>query len=483
MANKNIEVDSNNYTTIRDNTITKEGVFEYSGRNLGISGLDANRLYPVYRPKEEIEKMVKAWNENGDKPIPIIEGHVILNKEEMNGSVPYERKPAQGVLFALKSQLGKVLGDITLYSKKIIDTIKGGKDELSLGYACDYVPEHGVFNGKIYDFVQKNLYPNHLAIVKKGKMGEEASIALDSSEMKFACDSLELNLGNDNDDTKKGEDDMNNNSDQIAEDEFIDVALLKQRYPNDVKWIDENKYQRIDKGEKRVVTPTESSKTNFVTSNNKEQKDKNMDEDKGKSGGGEQSANDADIDKREAIREIMAIAAKPESEFKGGAEEKERTIAGLAEKIAYNKSSAGTANDGCGGGEGGEGKQAKDSDPQPESKEDDKKKEDEGEGEGKKGFAGDEAEIRKSVLRTIRDQENFGKRIFPYCGAFAYDEMDSVEEMATEACKKLGLNDYGNSLATIEGYLAAAKKNSTFAMDSIAHKKESVADRVKSAIQ
>ena len=393
MAKKNIEVDSNNYTTIRDNTITKEGVFEYSGRSLGLAGLDANRLYPVYRPKEEIEKMVKAWNENGDKPIPIIEGHVVLNKEGMNGSVSYDKKPAQGVLFALKSQLGKVLGDITLYSKKIIDTIRGGKNELSLGYACEYIPEHGVFNGKIYDFLQKNLYPNHLAIVQKGKMGEEASIALDSSEMKFACDSIELNNNN-----KEGQDNMEGNPDQTAEDEFIDVALLKQRYPNDVKWIDENKYQRRDKGDKRVVAPTKSSKTNFVTSNNKdnEQKDKNMDEDKGKSGGGEQSAKDADVDKREAIREIMAIAAKPESEFKGGAEEKERTIAGLAEKIAYNKSSEGTANDGCGGGEG---TQAKDAEPSGESeKEDDKKKE--GEGEGKKGFAGDEAEIRKSVLRT-----------------------------------------------------------------------------------
>lgn len=478
MAKKNIEVDSNDYTTIRDNVITKEGVFEYSGRSLGIAGLDANRLYPVYRPKEEIEKMVKAWNEKGDKPIPIIEGHATLNKEGMNGGVSYDEKPAQGVLFALKSQLGKVLGDITLYSKKIIDTIKGGKDELSLGYACEYFPEHGVFNGKIYDFVQKNLYPNHLAIVKKGKMGEEASIALDSSEMRFACDSIELNNNN-----KEGQDNMEGNLDQTAEDEFIDVALLKQRYPNDVKWIDENKYQRRDKGEKRVVTPTESSKTNFVTSNNKEQKDKNMDEDKGKSGGGEQSANDADVDKREAIREIMAIAAKPESEFKGGAEEKERTIAGLAEKIAYNKSSEGTANDGCGGGEGGEGKQAKDADPKSEPKEDDKKKEGEGEGEGKKGFAGDEAEIRKSVLKTIREQENFGKKIFPYCGAFAYDEMDSVDQMASEACKKLGLKDYGNPMATIEGYLAAAKKSATFAMDSVEKRRMSVEERVKSAIQ
>ena len=276
---------------------------------------------------------------------------------------------------------------------------------------------------------------------------------------------------------------MEGNPDQTAEDEFIDVALLKQRYPNDVKWIDENKYKRRDKDEPKSVSVSNSSKTNFVASNNKdnEQKDKNMDEDKGKSGGGEQSANDADVDKREVIREIMAIAAKPENEFKGGAEEKEKTIAGLAEKIAYNKSSEGAANDGCGGGEGTQAKDAESSgEPQ---KEDDKKKEGEGEGEGKKGFAGDEAEIRKSVLRTIREQENFGKKIFPYCGTFAYDEMDSVEDMAAEACKKLGLKDYGNPLATIEGYLAAAKKSATFSMDSVEKRRMSVNDRVKSAIQ
>lgn len=476
MAKKNIEVDSNNYTTIRDNTITKEGVFMYSGKSLGIDGLDPNKLYPVYRPQEELDKMVKRWTEKGDKPIPVIEGHTVLNKEDITGSVSYDEKPAKGVLFALKSLAGKVAGDITLYSKQLINTIRGGKDELSLGYACDYEPKKGVFKGKIYDYVQKDLYPNHLAVVQMGRMGHDVNIALDSNEMRFACDSIELGK----EEISEGKDNMENTQ---TEDEFIDVALLKQRYPNDVKWIDENKYQRRDKGDKRVVTPTDSSKTNFVTSNNKdnEQKDKNMDEDKGKSGGGEQSANDADVDKREAIRKIMAIAAKPESEFKGGAEEKERTIADLAEKIAYNKSSEGTANDGCGGGEG---TQAKDAEPSGEpQKEDDKKKEDEGEGEGKKGFAGDEAEIRKSVLRTIREQENFGKKIFPYCGTFAYDEMDSVEDMAAEACKKLGLKDYGNPLATIEGYLAAAKKSATFSMDSVEKRRMSVNDRVKSAIQ
>ena len=61
--------------------------------------------------------------------------------------------------------------------------------------------------------------------------------------------------------------------------------------------------------------------------------------------------------------------------------------------------------------------------------------------------------------------------------------MDSVEDMAAEACKKLGLKDYGNPLATIEGYLAAAKKSGTFSMDSVEKRRMSVNDRVKSAIQ
>lgn len=43
-------------------------------------------------------------------------------------------------------------------------------------------------------------------------------------------------------------------------------------------------------------------------------------------------------DKREIIREIMAVAGKADSDFEGGEDEKVRTIAELAEKLAYNPS-------------------------------------------------------------------------------------------------------------------------------------------------
>ncbi len=45
-----------------------------------------------------------------------------------------------------------------------------------------------------------------------------------------------------------------------------------------------------------------------------------------------------DEDKREIIREIMAVANKPADDFEGGEDERERTIAELAEKLAYNPS-------------------------------------------------------------------------------------------------------------------------------------------------
>ena len=46
---------------------------------------------------------------------------------------------------------------------------------------------------------------------------------------------------------------------------------------------------------------------------------------------------DEALDRREVIREIMAISAKPVDEFEGGEDEKIETIAKLAEKLAYDK--------------------------------------------------------------------------------------------------------------------------------------------------
>lgn len=55
-----------------------------------------------------------------------------------------------------------------------------GRKELSLGYTVDLYPESGTYKGQPYDFRQKNIRYNHLAIVNAARAGSDARIALDS---------------------------------------------------------------------------------------------------------------------------------------------------------------------------------------------------------------------------------------------------------------------------------------------------------------
>ena len=90
---------------------------------------------------------------------------------------------------------------------------------------------------------------------------------------------------------------------------------------------------------------------------------------------------DNDIDKRELVREIMAISAKPIEEFNGGEEEKVETIAKLAEKLAY-----------------AEDEDAEDEDAESEAKDNESEaKDEEAESEAKDN----ESEVKDSDLEDV----------------------------------------------------------------------------------
>ena len=97
----------------------------------------------------------------------------------------------------------------------------------------------------------------------------------------------------------------------------------------------------------------------------------------------EKEACNEDVDKRAIIRQIMAIAGKEE------ASDDVKAIAKLAEKLAYDKSEAGTA-DNC-------GKKAKNEDD--EEKEDDKKAEN-------KKAKNEEVDEEKEVIEEEKEAEN-----------------------------------------------------------------------------
>ena len=94
----------------------------------------------------------------------------------------------------------------------------------------------------------------------------------------------------------------------------------------------------------------------------------------------EKEACNEDVDKRDIIRQIMAIAGKEE------ASEDVKTIAKLAEKLAYDKSEAGTA-DNC-------GKKAKNEDEEADKKAENKKAKNE------------EVDEEKEVIEEEKEAEN-----------------------------------------------------------------------------
>lgn len=188
------EVDENGFVTIEDNPLTKVGVFDYSGK--GIPGADPTKMYKVLRPADELSK---AECLESFKLMPFIDEHVMVG-DSSKGLTPAERKGIHGVIGEKVRFDGEyVRSNVRILSEKLKDFVEAGKKQLSMGYRCTYDKVSGVFDGKHYDYVQRNIRGNHLALVHEGRMGPEVAV-LDHL-ISFTCDAKEIVM----DDTKKTE--------------------------------------------------------------------------------------------------------------------------------------------------------------------------------------------------------------------------------------------------------------------------------------
>lgn len=185
------QIDHNSFWVIKQNPITKIGVFPYLGRQISPE-LEPNKIYQVLRPESELftEEALASFN-----ALPITIGHALLGPRE-EGFTPAEEKGIDGTTGASAERKDdKVVNDIKLFSERIKDEVNHGKKELSAGYFCDFVPERGTWNGRHYDFVQKNIRGNHIALVDKGRSGHDVRV-MDSAEglvtRQFVCDAMEL---------------------------------------------------------------------------------------------------------------------------------------------------------------------------------------------------------------------------------------------------------------------------------------------------
>lgn len=199
------EVDTNGWFEVKDNPLSKEGVFLYRGNQIilpdGSRASETDDLIPVYRPADELSNPEAI---DSFKLVPWVDEHTMLGSEEL-GLTPAERKGVSGVVGEdVYFKNGILYGNIKAFSENLARKIENGKKELSLGYRCSYERSSGEWNGQKYDYIQRNLRGNHLALVDKGRMGAEVRV-MDSQETGisygnfiFTCDSLmeknEMNL-------------------------------------------------------------------------------------------------------------------------------------------------------------------------------------------------------------------------------------------------------------------------------------------------
>jgi hypothetical protein len=178
--------DINGWMEVHDNPISKVGVFQYSGRSIGAP--DPDRMYNVYRPEEELNnpETIASF-----KLLPFINDHPADMLGSSLADLPtVDGKPAEGVIGEkVYFEFPYLLGNLKFFTDRIAKAIDAGKREVSAGFRCMYEKAAGNFNGEPYEYVQRKIRGNHVALVEAGRMGPEVAV-LDHLILTF--DSKEL---------------------------------------------------------------------------------------------------------------------------------------------------------------------------------------------------------------------------------------------------------------------------------------------------
>ena len=187
-------IDDNGWVEIKNNPISRVGVFPYSGAMIdadGKLGLQPEKLYNVYRSASELSspETIASF-----RLVPWIDAHTLLEST----IAPEEKLRFHGVIGEdVYFDAPTLFANLKIFDEDYLaDTIDTGiKRDVSCGYRCDYIPQQGVFGDKSYDFIQVNMRGNHLASVPQGRMGREVAV-LDAAEFEscqkitfaFDCD-------------------------------------------------------------------------------------------------------------------------------------------------------------------------------------------------------------------------------------------------------------------------------------------------------
>lgn len=153
----------------RNVPIARTGTQEYMGREIGLTGQDADKIITVRREPEEVFSSAALASFEG-KPATNDHPPDLIGPDDVG---LYEKGHAQNIRRGVGDWADYIVADLHIHDRELIEAIQNGKREISCGYECDYVD-----NGD-GTYSQKNIRGNHVAVVERGRAGKRAAI-LDS---------------------------------------------------------------------------------------------------------------------------------------------------------------------------------------------------------------------------------------------------------------------------------------------------------------
>lgn len=157
--------------------LTRVGVFEYRTAD-----------GKVVRELRLPEEVFNADSMSSFELVPLTDDHPTENDGEVTAE--NAKRLSVGSVGAPKQDGRFLAATLMVTDSKAIVKMQGGKQELSCGYFCDREPaEPGAMwkdpeSGRDlpYDFIQRNIRGNHVAVVDRGRAGPEVRVQLDAAD-------------------------------------------------------------------------------------------------------------------------------------------------------------------------------------------------------------------------------------------------------------------------------------------------------------
>lgn len=150
--------------------ISKSNICPYYGREIPdfeSLGLDANKVYNLFRDPEELRKAAHTFNN-----IPLLNTHIPVNADNPQKENVVGATGSNSVFDGEYLNNGLIVWD----SSSIAGVESGEQRELSSAYRyrADMTP--GEYNGEHYDGVMRDIIGNHVALVEKGRAGKDVLV-------------------------------------------------------------------------------------------------------------------------------------------------------------------------------------------------------------------------------------------------------------------------------------------------------------------